>query len=63
FIETAMTDAMPFGTREVGRRLNSLAQGGHTVDVAETIAYFAGNASNAVTGNTVRVCGQNLLGA
>lgn len=63
FIETAMTDAMPFGTREVGRRLNSLAQGGHTVDVAETIAYFAGNASNTVTGNTVRVCGQNLLGA
>lgn len=63
FIETAMTDAMPFGTREVGRRLNSLAQGGQTVDVAETIAYFAGNASNAVTGNTVRVCGQNLLGA
>lgn len=63
FIETAMTDAMPFGTREVGRRLNSLAQGGQTVDVAETIAFFAGNASNAVTGNTVRVCGQNLLGA
>ena len=26
FIETQMTAAMPFGTREVGRRLNSLSQ-------------------------------------
>ncbi len=63
FIETAMTAAMPFGPREVGRRLNSLSQAGQTIDVAETIAYLAGNASGAVTGNTVRVCGQNLLGA
>lgn len=63
FIETAMTAAMPFGPREVGRRLNSLNQGGRTVDVAEAIAYFAAGASAAVTGNTLRVCGQNLLGA
>lgn len=63
FIETAMTAAMPFGPREVGRRLNSLSQAGQTIDVAETISYLAGNASGAVTGNTVRVCGQNLLGA
>lgn len=63
FIETAMTAAMPFGPREVGRRLNSLSQGGQTVDVAEAIAYFASNGSAAVTGNTLRVCGQNLLGA
>ncbi|AIG63414.1 3-ketoacyl-ACP reductase [Corynebacterium atypicum] len=63
FIETAMTAAMPFGPREVGRRLNSLNQGGQTIDVAETIAYFAAPASAAVSGNTVRVCGQNLLGA
>jgi 3-oxoacyl-[acyl-carrier protein] reductase len=33
------------------------------VDVAETIAYFASPASNAVTGNTIRVCGQAWLGA
>jgi 3-oxoacyl-[acyl-carrier protein] reductase len=63
FIETAMTDAMPFATREVGRRLNSLYQGGLPVDVAETIAYFASPASNAVTGNVIRVCGQAMLGA
>ncbi|MCF8588762.1 3-oxoacyl-ACP reductase [Gordonia sp. HY285] len=63
FIETAMTAAIPLATREVGRRMNSLQQGGQTVDVAETVAYFANPASNAVTGNVVRVCGQSLLGA
>ncbi len=63
FIETKMTDAIPLATREVGRRLNSLFQGGQPVDVAEAIAYFASPASNAVTGNTIRVCGQAMLGA
>ena len=63
FIETKMTEAIPLATREVGRRLNSLYQGGQPVDVAETIAYFASPASNAVTGNTIRVCGQAMPGA
>ena len=63
FIETAMTAAIPLATREVGRRLNSLYQGGEPVDVAEAIAYFASPASNAVTGNVIRVCGQAMLGA
>ncbi len=63
FIETQMTAAIPLATREVGRRLNSLFQGGQPVDVAETIAYFASPASNAVTGNVIRVCGQAMLGA
>jgi 3-oxoacyl-[acyl-carrier protein] reductase len=63
FIETDMTAAMPLGTREAGRRMNSLAQGGLPVDVAETIAWFAARASAAVTGNVVRVCGQSLIGA
>ena len=63
FIETRMTAAMPIATREAGRRMNSLAQGGLPVDVAETIAWFASPASGAVTGNVVRVCGQSLIGA
>ena len=63
FIETQMTGAMPIGPREAGRRLSSLSQGGLPVDVAETIAWFASPASTGVNGNTVRVCGQNLLGA
>ena len=63
FIETQMTAAIPLATREVGRRMNSLLQGGQPVDVAETIAYFANPASNALTGNVIRVCGQAMLGA
>jgi 3-oxoacyl-[acyl-carrier protein] reductase len=63
FIETQMTAAMPIGVREAGRRMSSLAQGGLPVDVAEAIAWFASPASTGVNGNTVRVCGQNLLGA
>ena len=63
FIETAMTAAIPLATREVGRRLNSLYQGGEPIDVAETVAYFASPASSAITGNIIRVCGQAMLGA
>jgi 3-oxoacyl-[acyl-carrier protein] reductase len=63
FIETDMTAAMPFATREAGRRMNSLAQGGQPVDVAETIAWLAAPSSSGVNGNVVRVCGQSLLGA
>ena len=63
FIETKMTAAVPLMTREVGRRLNALQQGGLPVDVAETIAWYANPASTAVNGNVVRVCGQMMLGA
>ena len=63
FIETQMTAAMPIGVREAGRRMNSMSQGGLSVDVAETIAWFASPASTGVNGNVVRVCGQSLLGA
>ena len=63
FIETQMTAAMPIATREAGRRMNSLAQGGLPVDVAEAIAWFASPASGGVNGNVVRVCGQSLIGA
>jgi 3-oxoacyl-[acyl-carrier protein] reductase len=63
FIETAMTAKMPMMLREAGRRMNSMAQGGLPVDVAETIAWFASPGSATITGNVVRVCGQSLLGA
>ena len=63
FIETEMTAKIPFAIREVGRRINSLQQGGLPVDVAETIAWFADPASAGVTGNVIRVCGQSILGA
>jgi 3-oxoacyl-[acyl-carrier protein] reductase len=63
FIETQMTAAMPIGTREAGRRMNSMSQGGLPVDVAETIAWYASPASTGLNGNLVRVCGQSLIGA
>ncbi|MDO6825519.1 3-oxoacyl-ACP reductase [Marinobacter sp. 1_MG-2023] len=62
FIETQMTAAMPLTLREVGRRMNSLSQGGQPVDVAETIAWYCSPASGGVNGNVVRVCGQSLIG-
>ncbi|MFE6827900.1 3-oxoacyl-ACP reductase [Streptomyces sp. NPDC057690] len=63
FIETRMTAAVPLFIREAGRRMNSLAQGGLPVDVAETTAWLAHPASGSVNGQVVRVCGQSLLGA
>lgn len=63
FIETPMTDAMPFATREIGRRLNSLKQGGQPRDAAELITFLCSPQSYGITGNTIRVCGQGLIGA
>lgn len=63
FIETQMTEAIPVVTREIARRLNSLSQGGQPEDVAEAIAWFADPRSSAINGTTLRVCGQNWIGA
>jgi 3-oxoacyl-[acyl-carrier protein] reductase len=63
FIVTEMTAKMPLGAREVGARINSLQQGGLPEDVAETIAWLAQPGSAGVNGQTVRVCGQSMLGA
>src|SRR4029079_8824970 len=63
FIETEMTARSPLATREVGRRINSLSQGGQPVDVGETIAWLAQGASAGVSGQVIRVCGQSLVGA
>lgn len=63
FIETEMTARMPFATREVARRLNSLQQGGRPEDVAETIAFLASEAAGGISGQVLRVCGQNMVGA
>ena len=63
FIETHMTAAMPITVREVGRRASSLGQGGQPVDVAEAIAFLSAPDSAWINGTTLRVCGQNYLGA
>ncbi len=63
FIETEMTARMPFATREVARRLDSLQQGGRPSDVAETVAFLSSSAAGGTSGQVLRVCGQNLVGA
>ncbi|WP_144670292.1 3-oxoacyl-ACP reductase [Arthrobacter sp. U41] len=63
FIETEMTAKIPFATREIARRLNSLQQGGKPGDVAEAIVFLASDAAGGVSGEVLRVCGQNLVGA
>ncbi|WP_026546805.1 3-oxoacyl-ACP reductase [Paenarthrobacter nicotinovorans] len=63
FIETEMTARMPFAIREAARRLNSLKQGGQPQDVAETISFLASDAAGGISGQVLRVCGQQLVGA
>lgn len=63
FIETKMTQTMPFFTREMGRRMNALSQGGQAIDVAETVAFLGKGGNLAISGQTIRVCGLNIIGA
>mgnify|MGYP003648337209 FL=1 len=62
FIETQMTKNMPFLSRELGRRMNALSQGGLALDIAETVSFFANPGSHCLNGNVLRVCGLSLLG-
>ncbi|TLM73106.1 3-oxoacyl-ACP reductase [Pseudarthrobacter sp. NamB4] len=63
FIETEMTERIPFALREIARRANSLQQGGRPADVAEAIAFLASDAAAGINGEVLRVCGQNMVGA
>jgi len=63
FIETQMTKKMPFFTREMGRRMNALGQGGLPTDIAEAVSFLSDEQSFAISGQTLRVCGLNLIGA
>lgn len=62
FIETEMTARMPAINREVARRVNSLQQGGLPVDVAEAIGFLSSAEAGGIQGQTLRVCGQNIVG-
>ncbi|EGH17336.1 3-ketoacyl-(acyl-carrier-protein) reductase, partial [Pseudomonas savastanoi pv. glycinea str. race 4] len=41
----------------------ALGQGGSPQDVAEAVAWFSQPGSGAVSGQVLRVCGQNVIGA
>ncbi len=63
FIETKMTENLPFLVKEGGRRLSTLKQGGLPEDVAELICFLASPLSDAINGECVRVCGGSMIGA
>lgn len=63
FIESDMTAKMPAARRQIARRLNSLQQGGTPEDVAQTIAFLLSDQAGGINGQTLRVCGQNIVGA
>ncbi len=63
FIETRLTDAIPVATREIARRLCNLGQGGLPSDIAETATFLASPGAAGLTGQIVRVCGGNFVGA
>lgn len=63
FIETRMTAAIPMATREVARRLSNLSQGGLPEDVAEVLTFLCSPGAHSLSGQVLRVCGGNLVGA
>ncbi len=63
FIETRLTKAIPAATREVARRLSNLSQGGLPEDVAEVITFLSSPGGGALSGQVLRVCGGNFVGA
>ena len=62
FIETDMTAKIPPVPRQIARWGSSLQQGGRPVDVAEAIAFLASPQAGGINGQTLRVCGQMLVG-
>jgi 3-oxoacyl-[acyl-carrier protein] reductase len=62
FIETKMTAAMPWLARETGRRTSCFSQGGLPWDIAAATAFLVSPSASSVTGQTLRVCGGNLVG-
>jgi 3-oxoacyl-[acyl-carrier protein] reductase len=63
FIETKMTEQLPFFVKEGGRRLSTLKQGGLPQDVAELIGFLCSPLSDAINGQCIRVCGGSMIGA
>ncbi|RYG54193.1 SDR family oxidoreductase [archaeon] len=62
YIATPMTDKLPWMLRQIGQRSNALSQSGLPEDVAAAAAFLASPYSQAITGQTLRVCGGSIVG-
>ncbi len=63
FIETQMTAQMPTAMRLIGARSSALLQGGKPEDVANAVCFFTSPLAIGFSGECVRVCGGNVVGA
>ncbi len=63
FIETRLTNAIPVVTREAGRRMSALGQGGQPQDVAELLTFLSTPSAAGLTGQVIRACGGMFIGA
>ena len=63
FIETQMTAQIPFITREFARRFCNLSQGGLPEDIAQTLTFLSSPGAAGITGEVIRICGGNFVGA
>lgn len=57
-----MVKTIPTLGREMGRRSNCLQQGGLPTDIAAAVAFLSQQASQGATGQTLRMCGGNMVG-
>jgi 3-oxoacyl-[acyl-carrier protein] reductase len=63
FIETQMTAKMPAMTQFFARRLSNLNQGGQPTDIGDMITFLASPGASGMSGQIIRVCGGNFIGA
>lgn len=63
FIETQMTAKMPAMTQFFARRLSNLNQGGLPTDIGDMITFLASPGASGISGQIIRVCGGNFIGA
>jgi 3-oxoacyl-[acyl-carrier protein] reductase len=63
FIETQMTAKMPAMTQFFARRLSNLNQGGQPTDIGDMITFLSSPGASGMSGQIIRVCGGNFIGA